>query len=58
MKIGQFSRPATPFVQLRPKFFYSSNPLTLDVHFQTNKQTPPPPLPLKIITNQLKEKII
>ena len=43
MKIGQFSRPATPFVQLRPKFFYSSNPLTLDVHFQTNKQTPPSP---------------
>ena len=38
MKIVQFSRSPTPYVQLRPKFFH---PLNLDVQFQTN----PPPSP-------------
>ena len=48
MKIVQFSRLPTPLSSYVPN---SSNPLTLDVQFQT---TPP----LQIVTNQLKENII
>ena len=45
IKIVQFLRPPTPFVNLRPKFFYS---LDLNVQFQTNAPLtplPPPPPP-------------
>ena len=46
MKIAQFSRPSSPLVQLRPKFFHA---LELDVQFQTppsppTSTLPPPPL--------------
>ena len=42
MKIAQFSRPSSPLVQLRPKFFHA---LELDVQFQTPPSPPTPPLP-------------
>ena len=55
MKIGQFLRPPTPLVQLRPKFFH---PLDLGRPL-VQLQTPhPPPLLLEIIISQLKENII
>ena len=50
MKIVQFSRPPTPFVQLRPNFFH---PLDLGRPISDE-----PSLPLQMITNQLKENII
>ena len=49
MKIVQFSRPPTPLVQLREKFFHSlelGRPISNEPHA------------LQMITNQLKEKII
>ena len=49
MKIVQFSRPSTLLSIYVQNY---STPLTLDVQFQT------PPLPLQMITNQLKENII
>ena len=49
MKIVQFSRPPTPLVHLRPKFFHPPWPWTSNF-----KWTPP----LQMMTNQLKENII
>ena len=49
MKIVQFSRPSTLLSIYVQNY---STPLTLDVQCQT------PPLPLQMITNQLKENII
>ena len=43
MKIVQFSRPPTPLVQLRPKFF---NPLDLGRPI-SNEPPPPPPRSFK-----------
>ena len=37
MKIVQFSRPPTPLVQLRPKFFHS-----LDLGRPISNELPPP----------------
>ena len=48
MKIFHFSRPPTPFVHLRPKFFH---PFDLGRPISNDS-------PLQMITNQLKEKII
>ena len=48
MKIFHFSRPPTPFVHLRPKFFH---PFDLERPISNDS-------PLQMITNQLKEKII
>ena len=49
MKIVHFSRPLTPLVHHRPKFFH---------HFDLGKRIPPALLPLQMITNQLKQNII
>ena len=54
LKTVQFSRPPTPLVQLRPKFFH---PLDLGPHISNEPPYPPTP-PLQMITNQLKENII
>ena len=48
MKIVEFSKPPTPFVHLRPKFFH---PLELGRSISNEP-------PLQIIINQLKENII
>ena len=54
MKIVQFSRPPIHLAQLHPKFFH-----LLDLGCPiSNEPQPPPPLPLQIIINQLKENII
>ena len=55
MKIGQFLRPPTPLVQLRPKFFHLLDLGRPIVQLQTPH---PPPLLLEIIISQLKENII
>ena len=52
MKIVQFSRPPTPFVHLRPKFFH-----LLDLGRSISNEPPSLP-PLQTISNQLKENII
>ena len=48
MKIVQFSRPSTPLVHLRPKFF-----LPLDLRRPISNKPP-----LQILTNQLIENTI
>ena len=50
MKVVQFSRPPHPLVQLRPKFFHP-----LDLGRPISNEPPPPPL--QMISNQLKENI-
>ena len=55
MKIGQFLRPPTPLVQLRPKFFHLLDLGRPIVQLQTPHS---PPLLLEIIISQLKENII
>ena len=48
MKIVQFSRPSTPLVHLRPKFFHP-----LDLRRPISNKPP-----LQILTNQLTENTI
>ena len=47
-KIVQFSRPSTPLIHLRPKFFYSR-----DLGRPISNESPSPP---QVLTNQLKKK--